>query len=72
MTAETLLMIAEGYGWIGLAVALAFLLWGIDRIDAAARGAYPFRVLLVPGIVVLWPLVLVRWMQVSQSEEGNG
>lgn len=50
------------YGWVGLAVAAGFLLFGIDRVDPAARGAHAFRPLLVPGIVLLWPLVLVRWL----------
>jgi hypothetical protein len=52
---------AAGYGLAGLVVALAFLLFGLDRIDPAARGAYGFRPLLLPGLVLLWPLVLVRW-----------
>ncbi len=49
------------YGLIGLVVALAFLLIGLDRVDAAAHGAYTFRPLLLPGLVLLWPLVLLRW-----------
>lgn len=49
--------------WIGLglAVAVAFLTIGIDRVDPAARGAYAVRPLLVPGIVLLWPMVILRW-----------
>ena len=48
-------------GTAGLAVAAIFLLWGIDRIDPIAPGAYAFRPLLVPGVVLLWPIVLLRW-----------
>ena len=51
----------EIYGGIGAVVAAAFLLFGLDRIEPLARGAYAFRPLLVPGLVMLWPLVLVRW-----------
>lgn len=50
-----------GYAAIGAVLALAFLLWGIDRIDPAAAGGYAFRPLLVPGVVLLWPLVAARW-----------
>ena len=53
-----------GWGWggIGAVVACAFLLsGGIERVEPAARGAYAVRPLLVPGIVLLWPLVLWRW-----------
>ena len=60
-TARVLIQIVEIYGWIGLAVAGAFLLFGIERVDAGARRAYAFRPLLIPGCIVLWPLVLARW-----------
>jgi hypothetical protein len=53
--------LAFAYACCGGAVAVAFLSVGLDRIDPAARGAYTFRPLLVPGVVLLWPLVLVLW-----------
>jgi hypothetical protein len=59
--AATIVTLATFYGWAGLAVAAVFLLWGIDRIDPTAVGAYAFRPLLVPGVVLLWPAVLGRW-----------
>lgn len=52
---------------IGLVVAIAFLLFGIDRVDEAAHGAYAVRPLLVPGIVVLWPVVLWRWLALERA-----
>ncbi len=54
------------YGAVGAVLALAFLLWGIDRIDAAAGGAYAFRPLLLPGLVLLWPLVAARWLALER------
>jgi hypothetical protein len=53
--------LAVTYVWCGSAVAVAFLAFGLDRIDPAARGSYTFRPLLVPGLILLWPLVLVIW-----------
>ncbi|WP_171173341.1 hypothetical protein [Ruegeria sp. HKCCD8929] len=59
---------AEGLFWLariwliaGGLVAALFLTVGIDRIDEDARGAYVFRPLLIPGILLIWPLVLWRW-----------
>jgi hypothetical protein len=46
---------------IGVVVGVAFLFLGIDRIDPAARGSYAFRPLLLPGLVLLWPFVALRW-----------
>ncbi len=45
----------------GALVAAVFLTFGMDRIDEDARGAYVFRPLLIPGVMVIWPLVLWRW-----------
>ena len=36
------------YAVVGTALGLAFLLWGIDRVDPAAAGAYAFRPLADP------------------------
>ena len=60
-TASLLVWLATLWIYAGALSAVAFLLIGIDRIDANARGAYTFRPLLVPGILLLWPLVLWRW-----------
>jgi len=51
---------AEIYGGIGAVVAAWFLFLRIERDDAMTRGAYAFRPLLLPGVVMLWPLVLWR------------
>jgi len=49
-------------------VAVAFVLVGIDRIDAAARGAYLVRPLLLPGLTLLWPIVVVRWIVLERQK----
>jgi hypothetical protein len=66
MEAATIL-VALGQAWLlaGLGVGVAFLLFGLDRVDAAARGAYGFRPLLLPGLVLLWPLVVWRWLDAA-------
>lgn len=51
---------------LGLLTGAAFLLYGMDRVDEGASGAYAVRPLLLPGIVLLWPLVLWRWLVLSQ------
>jgi len=47
---------------IGAVVAAVFLTIGMDRIDEDAQGAYVFRPLLIPGCLLIWPLVLWRWI----------
>lgn len=67
--AEAILALARGWGMIGLGVAAVFLTIGMDRIDDDARGAYVFRPLLIPGIVLIWPLVLWRWFALETGRD---
>jgi hypothetical protein len=60
-TAEFLVAAAGGYGLAGLLVGIGFLLVGLDRVEPAARGAYGVRPLMLPGLVLLWPWVALRW-----------
>jgi hypothetical protein len=53
---------------IGLAVAIAFLLFGFDKVDPGAHDAYAVRPLLIPGLVLLWPVVVWRWIRLSREE----
>ena len=74
MTIKDLLGAAEVYGWVGLGVALAFLTIGVGRVDPAARGAYAARVLLLPSVALLWPVVAIRWatIEFSAARSGSG
>ena len=60
-SAEAIIGFVRVWFMIGGVVAAVFLIIGIDRIDEDARGAYVFRPLLVPGILLIWPMVLWRW-----------
>lgn len=64
-----LLTLVEWYGYVGIALAIAFLFYGLDRIDPSASGAYVVRVLFLPGVILLWPLVAVRWWQLEMQSQ---
>jgi hypothetical protein len=53
---------------VGLIVAIAFLLLGFDKVDPGARGAYAVRPLLLPGLILLWPIVIWRWLSLSKGQ----
>ena len=51
------------YAALGVLFAAAFLPRGIQRIDPGARGSgWGFRLIVLPGVVTFWPLLLQRWM----------
>jgi hypothetical protein len=49
------------YAAIGVVTALAFVIFGVTRVQPAAvsLGA---RILILPGAAALWPYVLKRWI----------
>ena len=48
---------------LGVAFAIAFVTIGVSRVDSQAIGSsLGFRILIFPGSVALWPLLLRRWM----------
>jgi hypothetical protein len=48
------------YAAVGAVTALAFVIFGVTRVQPAPVSAGA-RILLFPGAVVLWPCVLLRW-----------
>jgi hypothetical protein len=70
VAAEVLISIAGWYAALGAVVAALFLAVGLNRIDPAGHGSYLFRVLLLPGLVLLWPIVLLRWLRLELGQRG--
>ena len=61
-TAEFILLAMAIYAVVGLLFAVAFVAFGVGRVDPAARGAsIRFRLLILPGIAALWPLMATKW-----------
>jgi hypothetical protein len=54
---------AAAYLGLGGIFAVVFLTRGVQKIDpAAALPSVGFRVIIVPGVVAFWPLLLRRWL----------
>ena len=48
---------------VGVVVALLFLAFGVNSIDASAKGASVwFRPMIFLGCVILWPAIVIRWL----------
>ena len=64
MIVEVLLIIMASYLACGLLFAVPFVITGVGKIDPhAVHGSWGFRVLIVPGTMLLWPLLALRWVQ---------
>lgn len=65
----TLITVGTWYLYVGAAVAVWFIPFGIGRLDENAQGAWIFRPLLIPGVLLIWPLVLWRCRALWQGEQ---
>lgn len=62
------------YAAFGVAFAIAFVIFGVGKIDPAAKGTpLLFRLLILPGAAALWPLLVKRWLggQANPPREKN-
>ncbi|MGG9960612.1 hypothetical protein [Ferruginibacter sp. SUN106] len=55
-------VVAALYLIAGFLFAIFFLSKGIQKVDVAAHGSgWGFRLIILPGIIVLWPVLLNKW-----------
>jgi hypothetical protein len=63
MLAALFLFSLGAYLAFGLVFAVPFAVLGAQRVDPhALHGSWGFRLLIVPGAMALWPLLLNRWL----------
>jgi hypothetical protein len=63
MIPTILLTVLGVYLACGLMFAVPFAFMGAKRMDPhAATGSWGFRVLIIPGAMAFWPLLLRRWV----------
>jgi hypothetical protein len=66
--AEWFVTLLTAYAAIGIAFGILFVLSGVQRIDPGAKGAGAgFRLLILPGVAALWPVMLLRWVALGGS-----
>ncbi len=67
-TLEILLSVLGAYLGVGLVFALVFVWRGVGRVDTvAAHAGMGFLVVVIPGVMALWPLLAWRWMHAGRS-----
>ena len=62
LMAQTLVWLLGIYVLLGIVFAPFFVLRGAARIDPSVKqSTWGFQVMIVPGVIALWPLLLLRW-----------
>lgn len=66
MLLEIILWLVSAYLICGFIFAIPFVLIGVSKIDEAAMGSSAgFRIIIIPGVMVFWPLLLQKWRKAS-------
>ncbi len=61
--AQVIVSMCELYALAGVVFAVAFLPRAVARLDARVADApISLRLLILPGVAALWPLLAWRWM----------
>lgn len=59
-----ILLILALYLVAGILFAILFLIKGIEKTDPAAHGSgWGFKLIILPGTIVFWPVLLHKWIQ---------
>jgi hypothetical protein len=59
-----MLLAVELYAAAGVVIAVVFLALGVTRVlPTPASVSLGARIILFPGVIALWPFVLMRWMK---------
>ena len=68
MLSTVLVYIVGIYLLIGFVFALFFVTKGMARLDPVAQaGSKGFRLLILPGVTALWPILYRRWSRGQQA-----
>jgi|GEM_PF-314683 len=65
---EVILLIFSIYLIAGFIFAIPFSIKGAGKIDEGANGgSWGFRIIIIPGSIVFWPILLKKWVRASRS-----
>jgi len=71
MAINIILLAVEVYLALGLLFSIPFVLKGVTVIDPdGAEGTkWGFRVIIIPGTIIFWPVLLRKWVHVKNRNK---
>ena len=59
---QLIIILVLFYLAMGLLFVIPFLWKGITKVDEGAlKSTFGFKIIIIPGVVVFWPVLLKRW-----------
>jgi hypothetical protein len=63
-----ILLVAAAYLAAGAVFTVPFIIRGVTRIDEGAAGSgWGFRLIIIPGVIVFWPVLLKKWIAIKRQ-----
>lgn len=72
MVVRVLLIGLAAYAAVGVVVGSVFVLTGVSGAVGGARVPLRVRVVLLPGAMGVWPLLLGAWLSSRRASAGSG
>jgi hypothetical protein len=70
MMVQLLLIIVLFYLVLGVLFVIPFLVNGITKVDENAHGGpVGFKIIIIPGVIVFWPVLLKKWVSKTNRKE---
>ena len=70
MILNVLLAVVAVYLAAGFIFAIAFVVKGVAIVDEGALGSsVGFRMIIIPGVMIFWPLLLSKWRQSAKRKK---
>lgn len=70
MIIEIIIGLVSQYALAGLLFAIPFVIKGASCVDEGAKEAtWGFRLIIIPGTVIWWPLLLKKWIQSAKKSK---
>ena len=65
---EAALIIVSIYLVLGVLFLFPFLVKGLTKVDKGAHGGtIGFKIIIVPGVIVFWPVLLSKWVKANRK-----
>jgi hypothetical protein len=66
MVVQIILILVLIYLVLGVLFVIPFLVKGISKVDEGAHGGtVGFKIIIIPGVIVFWPVLLKKWMKAN-------
>lgn len=72
MIVNIILIVLAVYLVIGFLFAIPFVINGVHKVDEGAHGgSIGFRIIIIPGTMVFWPILLKKWMKAAKNKTND-